>query len=59
MNERMLQTLQRNDIDRPKVIREKYEIFQHYEPNLINIPEVKRTVRDELKKRKQTRHTGY
>lgn len=52
MNERMLQTLQRNDIDRPKVIREKYEIFQHYEPNLINIPEVKRTVRDELKKRK-------
>lgn len=59
MNEKMLQTLQRNDIDRPKVIREKYEIFQKYEPNLIHIPEVKRTVRMELKKQKQKRHTTY
>ena len=44
--------LQRHDIDRPKVMREKYDILKQYEPNLININEVKRTVREELRKRK-------
>ena len=52
MKERMLQMLQRHDIDRPKVMREKYDILKQYEPNLININEVKRTVREELRKRK-------
>lgn len=52
LNERMLQTLQRNDVDRPKVIREKYDIFRQFESKLEDIPEVKRTVREELKRRK-------
>ena len=59
LNERLLQTLQRNDVDRPKVIHEKDDIFRHYEPNFLNIPEVKRTVRDELKKRKQSKYSSY
>ena len=53
LNERLLQTLERNDVDRPKRIREKYDIFRHFEPQLVNVAEVKRTVREELKRRKQ------
>ena len=41
------------------MIHEKYDIFKQYEPNILNIPEVKRTVREELKKRKQTKYLSY
>jgi len=58
LNERMLKTLRRNDIDRPKVLKEKYDIFRQYEPQLIQIPEVKRTVRQELKRRKQQKYSS-
>lgn len=51
-----MKTLERNDVDRPKRIREKYDIFQYYEPNLVNVPEVKNTVRDELKRRKHEKY---
>ena len=52
LSERLMKTLERNDVDRPKRIREKYDIFRYYEPNLVNVPEVKNTMRDELKRRK-------
>mmetsp|Transcript_37763 Transcript_37763/g.49661 ORF Transcript_37763/g.49661 Transcript_37763/m.49661 type:complete len:83 (+) Transcript_37763:456-704(+) len=51
LSERLMKTLERNDVDRPKRIREKYDIFRYYEANLMNVPEVKNTVRDELKRR--------
>ena len=41
------------------MIHEKYDIFKQYEPNILNIAEVKRTVREELKKRKQTKYLSY
>ena len=47
-----MKTLERNDVDRPKRIREKYDIFRYFEPNLVNVPEVKNTMREELKRRK-------
>ena len=59
LTERLLATLERNDVDRPKVIREKYDIFKYFEPQLINIPEVKRTVRQELKRRKHEKLHGH
>ena len=52
MMERLLLTLSRSDIDRPKVLNEKYDIFRKYEDQLKDIPEVKRAMRAELKRRK-------
>ena len=59
MNERLLQTLQRNDIERPKVLEEKSQVLKHFEPNLEYIPEVKNTLREELKKRKKNQYADY
>lgn len=59
LNERMLKTLRRNDIDRPKVLKEKYDVFRQFEPQLIKISEVKRTVRQELKRRKQQKYSSH
>ena len=55
LNERLLQTLERNDVDRPKAMKEKQEILQKFGPEMEHIPEVKSAMRDELKRRKRER----
>ena len=59
MNDRLMQTLHRNDIDRPKVLDEKQEIFKQLEPNIINTPEVKTMVHTELKKKKKKAYRDH
>ena len=55
LNERLLQTLERNDVDRPRAMKEKQEILQQFDPEIEHIPEVKGAMRDELKRRKRER----
>ena len=45
MNERLLQTLVRNDVERPKVMQEKFQILKTFEPEIENIAGVKSAVR--------------
>ena len=45
MNERLLQTLVRNDVERPKVMQEKFQILKNFEPEIENIAGVKSAVR--------------
>ena len=59
LNERLLQTLERNDVDRPKAMREKQEILREFEADIEHIPEVKGAVRDEMKRRKKERFEDF
>ena len=55
LNERLLKTLYRSDIDRPKILNKKHDIFCKYEDHLESLPIVKRTMRQELQNYKDQR----
>ena len=59
MNERLLKTLERNDIDRPKAMAEKQQILRNFEPEIENMPALKKAVHYELKKRKKQRYEEF
>ena len=59
MNERLLQTLVRNDVERPKVMQEKFQILKNFEPEIEYIPGVKSAVRAEMKKKMKIRYERF
>ena len=51
MNEKLLQTLERNDVERPKVLAKKKQVFEALNNELEKLPVVKDAIGVELMKR--------
>ena len=50
MSERLLKKLERNDVDRPKVIKQKVRVLNSLTNDISKLPEVRDTINTEMQK---------